>query len=193
MKLTSRRPATPVPNRPSDRRRGRKRSDAAASFATHRSDEEYSVGPGRPPKEYQFKLGQSGNPKGAKRRTSLAPDLKAILERALREKVKLEHGETKQIISKAAAGIQKLVNDFANGDRHALRDLIALAGKIGVDLTAGQNGAIEKALATTFTVDDQALVDDYIRRRLAELNHDKHDFDADFHQSKESHDKPEEK
>jgi hypothetical protein len=39
--------------------------------------EKYKVGPGRPPKEHQFKPGQSGNPKGAKRKPpSLLPDLK---------------------------------------------------------------------------------------------------------------------
>jgi hypothetical protein len=45
----------------------------------------------------------------------------------------------------------------------------------------------------TFTADDQALVDDYIRRRLAELNHDKHDLDAGLDQSKDTMTKPEEK
>ena len=49
---------------------------------------EYKVGPGRPPKQYQFKPGQSGNPKGAKRKTqSLVPDLKEIFERAFNQKV----------------------------------------------------------------------------------------------------------
>src|SRR4029077_8319217 len=105
------------------------------------------VGPGRPPKEYQFKPGQSGNPKGAKRKTpSMAPDLKALLERALNEEVKLRSDERDQIMTKAAAGIAKLVNQFAEGDRHARRDLIALAKTLGVDLTAGQGQAIENAL-----------------------------------------------
>src|SRR5262245_2460478 len=45
------------------------------------SGEEYKVGPGRPPREYQFKPGQSGNPKGAKRKPrSLLPDLKRLFE-----------------------------------------------------------------------------------------------------------------
>jgi hypothetical protein len=193
MKLTSRRPATPVRNRSSDRRRRQQRSEVPGGPDTRQSDEEYRVGPGRPPKEHQFKPGQSGNPKGAKRKTSLAPDLKALLERALSEKVRLRHGEREQIITKAAAGIAKLVNQFAEGDRHARRDLIDLARKLGVDLTAGQSGAIEKALGTTFTANDQALVDDYIQRRLAELNHDKHDLDAGLDQSKDSHGQPEEK
>jgi hypothetical protein len=46
--------------------RDRNRSDAAVSLKADPSDPEYRVGPGRPPKEYQFKPGQSGNPNGAR-------------------------------------------------------------------------------------------------------------------------------
>jgi hypothetical protein len=45
----------------------------------------YRVGPGRPPREFQFKPGQSGNPKGARRTNpAMAPDLKTLLEQGLR-------------------------------------------------------------------------------------------------------------
>src|SRR5438270_4375509 len=97
--------------------RARKRSNATLSLETDASDQEYRVGPGRPPKEYQFKPGQSGNPKGARRKsTSIAPDLKALFERALGAKVTLRQGEQEKIITKAAAGIEQLVNQFAKGD-----------------------------------------------------------------------------
>jgi len=73
--------------------RGRKRSDAPLSLKSDPSDQDYRVGPGRPPKEYQFKPGQSGNPKGARRKPgSIAPDLKSLFERALSEKVTLRQG-----------------------------------------------------------------------------------------------------
>ena len=72
-----------------------------------------------------------------------------MLQRALNEKVRLQQGERERIITKAAAGIAKLVDQFAIGDRYARRDVIALAGKLGVDLAAGHGDAIEKALATT--------------------------------------------
>ena len=50
-------------------------------------DDEYKVGPGRPPKEHQFKKGQSGNPKGAKRKTSsLDLILKTLLTRSSSER-----------------------------------------------------------------------------------------------------------
>ena len=201
MKLTSRRRTMPVRDRASDRRRRQQRSSTRNTADTHTPEDDYRVGPGRPPKEYRFKPGQSGNPKGARRKTSdedrvgpgrpprefqfkpgqsgnptgakrkasLAPDLKAMLQRALNEKVRLQQGERERIITKAAAGIAKLVDQFSIGDRYARRDVIALAGKLGVDLAAGHGDAIEKALAT-MSADDQALVDDYIRRRLAALN-----------------------
>jgi Family of unknown function (DUF5681) len=122
--------------------RGRKRSNAPLSLKTDPPDQEYRVGPGRPPKAYQFKPGQSGNPKGARRKPgSIAPDLKSLFERALSEKVTLRQGEREKIITKAAAGIEQLVNQFAKGDRHARRDLLALAERLGVDLVAGQGDA----------------------------------------------------
>jgi uncharacterized protein DUF5681 len=145
--------------------RDRKRSDAAVRLKADPSDQEYRVGPGRPPKEYQFKPGQSGNPKGARRKPrSIAPDLKALFERALSRKVTLRHGEQEKIITKAAAGIEQLVNQFAKGDRHARRDLLALAARLGVDLVAGQGDALEQRVATALSANDEALLADYVRR-----------------------------
>jgi hypothetical protein len=102
------------------RTRGRKRSDTPQS--TEPSDQDYRVGPGRPPKQHQFKPGQSGNPAGARRKPKpIALDIKELLERTLKEEVTLRQGEREKIITKAAAGIQHLVNQFAKGDRYARR------------------------------------------------------------------------
>jgi Family of unknown function (DUF5681) len=142
----------------------RKRSGKPVALNSDRSDEEYRVGPGRPPKEFQFKPGQSGNPKGASRKpSSMAPGLKALFERAPSKKVKLTQGEQERIVTKAAAGIEQLVNQFAKGDRHARRDLIILADKLGVDLTAGQGQAIEKAFGDV-KANDEAIVADFLQR-----------------------------
>ena len=146
-----------------DRIRRRKRSDAPLS--TNPSDQEYRVGPGRPPKEHQFRPGQSGNPKGARRKsTSIELDLKALFERALSGKVTLRQGEQEKIITKAAAGIEQLVNQFAKGDRHARRDVFAYAEKFKVDLLAGQGAALEQSVATAISANDEALLADYVRR-----------------------------
>ena len=147
------------------RSRDRKRSNAPLSPKADASDQEYRVGPGRPPKQYQFKPGQSGNPTGARRKPrSIAPDLKALFERALSGKVTLRHGEQERIITKAAAGIEQLVNQFAKGDRHARRDLLALAERLGVDLVAGQGDALEQTVAAALSANDEALLADYVRR-----------------------------
>jgi len=147
--------------------RGRKRSDAPPSLKADPSHQEYRVGPGRPPKEYQFKPGQSGNPKGSRRKPR-PPDLKALFERALSAKVTLRQGEQEKISTKAAAGIEQLVNQFAKGDRHARRDLLALAARLGVDLVAGQGDALEQSVATAISANDEALLDDYVRRHAVQ-------------------------
>ena len=120
----------------------------AAAATTETPEQEYKVGPGRPPREHQFKPGQSGNPKGAKRKPkSMATDLKAALECALNKTIKLKQGEKERIVTMATAGIEQLVAQFVKGDRHARRDLMALADKLGVDLMAGQQQALQDTLA----------------------------------------------
>ena len=153
------------------RSRSRKRSNAPLSLKTDTSlsDQDYRVGPGRPPKEYQFRPGQSGNPQGARRKPrSIAPDLKALFERALSAKVTLRQGEQERFITKAAAGIEQLVNQFAKGDRHARRDLLVLAERFGVDLVAGQGAALEQTVAAALSANDDALLADYVRRQAVQ-------------------------
>jgi hypothetical protein len=151
------------------RTRGRKRSDTPQS--TEPSDQDYRVGPGRPPKQHQFKPGQSGNPAGARRKPKpIALDIKELLERTLKEEVTLRQGEREKIITKAAAGIQHLVNQFAKGDRHARRDLFALAERLGVDLVAGGAG-LEQTVAAALSANDKALLADYVRRHATQPVH----------------------
>jgi hypothetical protein len=150
------------------RTRSRNHTNAPLSLTPHPSDQEYRVGPGRPPKEHQFKPGQSGNPKGARRKPRSIADLKALFERALSGKVTLRQGEEERIITKVAAGIEQLVNQFAKGDRHARRDLFALAARLGVDLVAAQGDGLEQSVAAALSANDQALLDDYVRRHAVQ-------------------------
>ena len=143
----------------------RTRSPSAASAAG------YKVGPGRPPREYQFKPGQSGNPKGRKRKKqSLLPDLKRLFEQALSEKVTLRQGEKERTLTMAEAGIKQLVAQFARGDRHARRDLFAYAEMLGIDLITSHRTAIEEALAA----DHQAILDAYVARQTQVTAPSKH-------------------
>jgi Family of unknown function (DUF5681) len=139
---------------------GRKRSVPGSTTAA--SGEEYKVGPGCPPREFQFKPGQSGNPKGAKRKApSIKLDLKALFESALNEKVTLKQGEREQIVTMWASGMKQLATQFAKGDRHARRDVFMYADKLGVNLIASQHEASQEALAPDY----QAILHAYVRRQ----------------------------
>jgi hypothetical protein len=126
----------------------------------------YRVGPGFPPREHQFKPGQSGNPEGARRRPpSIAPDLKALLQAALGKKVSLTIGDKERLLTKAAAGIEQLVDQFARGDRYARRDLFDLADKLGLDLGASSRAALEELAGKALTAEDEALVTEFLKRK----------------------------
>jgi hypothetical protein len=120
------------------------------------SDEDtYKVGPGYPPKQYTWKKGgPSPYPKGRPRKVpSMKPDLKKAFEAALNEKVVITKDKKEVVLTKAALGIQQLVNQFAKGDRHARRDLFQYAALLGVDLQA--KDVITEALG----INHQAIVD----------------------------------
>jgi len=130
------------------------------------SDVEYRVGPGHPPKEYQFKPGQSGNPAGAKRKSkSMAPDLKAHLQEALNSKINLMQDDKKRIISKAAAGIEQVVNAFAEGDRHARRDVLDMARRLNLDLLGGHTQGNAPSPQASSSAEDEVILADFLRRR----------------------------
>ena len=91
---------------------------------------------------------------------SMKPDLKKALEAALNDKVVITKDKKEITLTKAVLGIQQLVNQFAKGDRHARRDLFQYAAQLGVDLQA------KDVIAEALGINQQAIVDDYVRRRL---------------------------
>ena len=134
----------------------------AAAKAEGGAEPEYKVGPGRPPKEYQFKPGQSGNPKGAKRKKpTIDLDLKAALECALKRPATLKQGDKERTVTMAEAGIEQLVAKFVKGDRDARRDLFELARRLGIDLFADQKQTIQEPLAPH----QAAMLDAYVDRQ----------------------------
>lgn len=98
------------------------------------SEDGYKVGPGFPPNKHKWKKGcPSPNSRGRPKRVlSMKPDLKKALESALNEKVVITKDKKEMVFTKAALGIQQLVNQFAKGDRHARRDLFQYAALLGV-------------------------------------------------------------
>src|SRR6266581_6975585 len=142
-----------------------RRADAAPA-PTDTPEQDYKVGPGRPPKEYRFKPGQSGTPKGLKRKPKpMAPDLKAALERALHEPIKLKQGERERTMTMAEAGIKQLVAQFVKANHQARRDLIVLADKLGIDLMAGQQQALQEGVAANHEAILNAILNAYVDRQ----------------------------
>jgi hypothetical protein len=82
------------------------------------SDEDTEkVGPGFPPEQYKWKKGcPSPYPKGRpKKIPSMKPDLKKALEAALNEKVVITKDKKEIVLTKAALGIEQMVNGYAQG------------------------------------------------------------------------------
>ena len=124
--------------------------------------EEYKVGPGRPPREYQWPKGHSGNGKGAKPKApTLAPDLKNLLARALDNKITLQQGEKKRTLTLFAAGIEQFVKQYVKGDHRARKELFALAERVGLDLLGIQKKALEEAL----TANHQAMLEECVAKQ----------------------------
>jgi hypothetical protein len=119
----------------------------------------YEVGFKRPPAAFRFPKGVSGNPEGT-RKSPKAPNLRTDLQRALNQTIR--SGRQQKTVSKAAAGIERLVDQWAKGDRHARRDLILLCDKLGVDLTDRE--ALEAALEDVLSAEDEALLTEFVRR-----------------------------
>jgi hypothetical protein len=121
----------------------------------------YEVGYRQPPKKFRFRKGTSGNPEG-KRKRPKAPNLKAHLQGALNKTVKIRSGKQQKTYTKAAAGIEQLVDQWAKGDRNARRDLLPLCEKLGIDLTDRES--LEGALEDALSAEDEALLADFVRR-----------------------------
>jgi Family of unknown function (DUF5681) len=150
-----------------DKKRGSEsKPDKRNNFSTSASpaEEEYRVGPGRPPKEHQWKPGQSGNPKGAKRKKpSLIPELKEQFERVFSQKLKVTQGDRQRFITRWVAGVEQLSIQFAKGDRHARRDVFYFAERLGIDFLKST-----KASDDALPGDQQAILDAYVERRMQE-------------------------
>ena len=88
-----------------------------------KDDPNYRVGYGRPPREHQFKKGQSGNPKG---RPQEAKGSKAILKKMLAQKVAVNQQGQQRMITMLEVSLQQLVNKSARGDHRSLLLLFEL-------------------------------------------------------------------
>ena len=90
---------------------------------TDERDEDYEVGYRKPPKETQWKPGQSGNPNG---RPKKIKEFDKLFERELSETLRFEEGGQMRILSKRELIIKTTVNTALKGDRGALKLVLGL-------------------------------------------------------------------
>lgn len=122
------------------------------------SVKKYQVGFGKPPKEHQFRPGQSGNPKGRpKDARNLATDLKEELE----EKIVVTEGGRQKEMSKQRAMVKTLVAKALKGDTRAAQTLITL--KLGVEQAESDRPGEE-----ILPADDKALLEQFFAHRAAQ-------------------------
>jgi hypothetical protein len=88
---------------------------------------DYEVGYGKPPKDSQFKKGESGNPKGRMKNTR---NLKTDLTKILEKRISVRDGERKFKVSGQEGMLMSLMSKCLKGDTTAINTLINLAVRI---------------------------------------------------------------
>jgi hypothetical protein len=86
-------------------------------------DNDFEVGYGKPPKEYRFTRGQSGNPNGRPKGTL---NVATVVDRIMRERVVVNENGKRTSITKLEASVKQLLNKSASGDMRALQFAIGL-------------------------------------------------------------------
>ena len=138
-----------------------RRSDSASAADPEALEQEYKVGPGSPPKEFQYKPGQSGNPNG---RPKGQPTASEIFAREAARVVRMKVGDKIESISKLEAVFRTLFNIALAGDQRAIGMILAAHARLAVG-EVGQDESDEQAFAASAPNEDALL------RMLARFEH----------------------
>jgi hypothetical protein len=111
------------------------------------------VGYRRPPKERQFKKGQSGNPSGRPKGTI---NLATALTRTLSQTIEVEEDGQKETITKMEAAVRALVDEALTGSMQAFRVLVVLNHLLQDPSSPPAGSELEAA--------DQKILDMMVRR-----------------------------
>ncbi|QDC37746.1 DUF5681 domain-containing protein [Sphingobium fuliginis] len=101
--------------------------------------DDYEVGYGKPPAATRFKPGQSGNPNGRKPKPKAETKLKPVLKNVLEEPVKIGG----RSYTPMEVMVRNLVNKAMKGDDRAIRAVMELEQKLGLDKPEGRSGVLK--------------------------------------------------
>jgi hypothetical protein len=99
--------------------------------ATGMAERNDDTGYAKPPVATRFKKGQSGNPKGRKKKQAI-DDVRVVIEGVLGEPIKIRSGGQVRTVSKLDAMVQTQLANALGGDPKAARNLFKLAQKTGL-------------------------------------------------------------
>jgi hypothetical protein len=119
----------------------------------------YKVGYKKPPRDHQFKSGQSGNPRGRPRGT---PSFKSDLVAELQQQIVMVEDGRRRKISKQRALIQNLISSALKNDKTAVNALLAYLRYFG-----GEN---EEPASATPDVEDVDMIKGYLARIEAQID-----------------------
>lgn len=118
------------------------------------SDDSYTVGYGKPPKNHQFKSGQSGNPKG---RPKESKNLATDISEEMSEMIQLSEAGQRKETSKQRAMIKALCSKALKGNVPAISALV----KLIIQAETVSDGNTDMALLSE---EDNAILERYIER-----------------------------
>jgi hypothetical protein len=132
-------------------------------------NETNDVGYGKPPQNFRFKKGRSGNPRG---RPKGALNMATVLARTLREKVVIDENGKRKMVSKLQAAIAQLVSKATSGDGHAIRYLCQLV------ISAEERSVVAEP-TTQLSEMDQKVMDNILKRFQQSLKEKNNETDPE--------------
>jgi hypothetical protein len=130
----------------------RKSKTTPAKVETAPTEDEYKTGKGRPPREFCYPAGVSGNPKG---RPKGSKNLSTIMKTILNTKINtIKNGKRAKVTVKEAAGL-KLAKKALDGDFRSILEILRYAEILD------QNSTVTSASSAT---DDADIVNVFAER-----------------------------
>lgn len=127
----------------------RSKSGKGNAHNTSGDNSNYRIGYGRPPREYQFRKGQSGNPKGRPRRSiDIAEN---IMKRFLRVVTVRENGIARRITAPEAL-FAKGLSEALQGKIRPFTDVLKLFQQIGLLNIEHLNERVDRSRPSRVTV-----------------------------------------
>lgn len=132
------------------------------------NDAEYEVGYKKPPRQTQFRKGQSGNPKGRPKGT---PNFKTDVQALLKKPIRLNKNGRTETVSTQQGLLLRLGDSALKGNARALSQALTLAASHNND------ESVNDAVATSNPLDEDILKN-YFERHYSSGREDEHLIDC---------------